>query len=288
MKSPVGMYQVLQNDCGVVYDGRVRGLLVLLLSTFIFTFLFLLPSKILAQSCPSAEAKPDSNNNVIVKIGTLNPDTEYTITIASKGISKAGKTDSNGEVTFDLASTNVLKPDPDQTYTFDLDSKKSICSGNFLVQQPGQKAPTNPTPTPTPTPPLPPCAQWEGLNEDGEYVPISPERIDEYKDKEGEVEASRNNLKCVAINTAIGEISTEPQGFVKRIFSLVLGIAGGIALILIIISGYKFMASQGNPEALTGARDQLTSAVVGLLFIIFAFVILQVIGVDILKIPGFG
>lgn len=114
-----------------------------------------------------------------------------------------------------------------------------------------------PIPTPTPIPPLPPCAT---LTPDG---------------------------KCIAVNTAIGQISTEPQSFVKSIFTIVLGLAGGIALILIMVSGYRFMASQGNPEQVTAARDHLISAIVGLLFIIFSFVILQVIGVDILRIPGF-
>ena len=94
--------------------------------------------------------------------------------------------------------------------------------------------------------------------------------------------------KCVAVDTAIGEISTEPTIFVKSIYSIVLGLSGGIALVLIIIAGYKFMASQGNPEAIKSATERLTSAVIGLLFIIFAFVILQIIGVDILRIPGFG
>lgn len=94
-------------------------------------------------------------------------------------------------------------------------------------------------------------------------------------------------VKCLKINTAIGEISTEPQAFVKSVFSIVLGLSGGIALILIMVSGYKFMASQGNPEAVKSATEGLTSAVIGLLFIIFSFVILQVIGVDILRIPGF-
>lgn len=94
--------------------------------------------------------------------------------------------------------------------------------------------------------------------------------------------------KCINVNTAIGLISTDPASFVQSIFSIVLGLAGGIALILIMISGYRMMASQGNPEALTAARDQLISTIIGLLFIIFSFVILQVIGVDILRIPGFA
>jgi hypothetical protein len=96
------------------------------------------------------------------------------------------------------------------------------------------------------------------------------------------------NGKCTAVDTAIGIISTDPPEFVKNIFTIVLGLAGGIALLMIIIAGYKFMTSAGNPEALKGATEQLTSAIVGLLFIILSFVILQIIGVDILRIPGFG
>lgn len=98
---------------------------------------------------------------------------------------------------------------------------------------------------------------------------------------------SEDGKICLKINTALGPIDTDPQNFVKWLFSVVLGLAGGIALIIIMISGYKFMASQGDPEKVGEARQQLTSAIVGLLFIIFSFVILEVIGVDILKIPGF-
>jgi len=89
------------------------------------------------------------------------------------------------------------------------------------------------------------------------------------------------------INTAIGPISTDLKGLEKDVFGIVLGLSGGIALIMIIISGYKFMISQGNPEALKDAQEQLTSAIVGLLFIILSFVILRVIGIDILGIPNF-
>ncbi len=93
---------------------------------------------------------------------------------------------------------------------------------------------------------------------------------------------------CKSVDTAIGPIGTTPQDFVKSVFSLILGLSGGIALLLIIYSGYKLMAARGNPEALQAARDQLIAAIVGLVFIIFSLVILQVIGVDILRIPGFG
>lgn len=93
---------------------------------------------------------------------------------------------------------------------------------------------------------------------------------------------------CKRVNTAIGDIETTPAGFVKSVFGLVLGLAGGLALLLIIYSGYMLIESRGNPEKLEAAREQLISAIIGLLFIIFALVVIQIIGVDILNLPGFG
>jgi len=93
---------------------------------------------------------------------------------------------------------------------------------------------------------------------------------------------------CTKIKTAIGEIDTTPMGFVKSVFGLVLGAAGGLALLLIIYSGYMLIESRGNAEKLEAAREQLISAVIGLLFIIFSLVAVEIIGVDILNLPGFG
>lgn len=93
--------------------------------------------------------------------------------------------------------------------------------------------------------------------------------------------------KCKQISTGLGvTIPVDPAGFVKSLFGILLSLAGGIALILIIFSGYQLMTSQGNPEKVQAAKETLTSAIVGLLFIIFSMVILQIIGVTILKIPG--
>ncbi|MBI2034531.1 MAG: hypothetical protein HYT11_02240, partial [Candidatus Levybacteria bacterium] len=60
---------------------------------------------------------------------------------------------------------------------------------------------------------------------------------------------------------------------------------GGIAVILIVYAGYKLMTSQGNPEAIQGAKNILTSVIAGLLFLIFSVMLLEVITVDILHIP---
>ncbi len=96
-----------------------------------------------------------------------------------------------------------------------------------------------------------------------------------------------DNGNCLSVETGVGTISTQPANFVNSIYRILLGLAGGVALLLIIGAGYQMMTSQGNPEKVKEARERLTSAIVGLLFIIFSFTILQIIGVQILQIPGF-
>ena len=123
---------------------------------------------------------------------------------------------------------------------------------------------------------VPPCTQW--VDSGGKN--ITP-------DKAAEEAKAKKDVRCISIGTAIGNIAIDPKSFVTNTFSIVLGLAGGIALILIILAGYRYMVSQGNPEAVKAANEQLTAAIVGLLFIIFSFVILRTIGVDILQIPSF-
>ena len=97
-----------------------------------------------------------------------------------------------------------------------------------------------------------------------------------------------HEYECLEINTAIGSIPTNPIAFIERLFSIILLLAGIGALILLIYGGYKYMISRGDPEAVKSARETITSAIIGLLFIIFSLVILQVIAGDILNIPGFS
>jgi hypothetical protein len=89
-------------------------------------------------------------------------------------------------------------------------------------------------------------------------------------------------------NTGLGiKIGANTRDFPKALFGIILSISGGIALVLVIISSYRIMTSFGNPDKLKAAREQLISAVIGLLFIIFSVVILEIIGVEIIRIPGF-
>lgn len=94
------------------------------------------------------------------------------------------------------------------------------------------------------------------------------------------------------IATAIGCINADgiggDKGIVQQLFKLGTGIAGGIALLLILFGGFGIMTSTGNPEKLNEGKELIASAVTGLLMILFSVFLLKFIGVDLLCIPGFG
>ena len=56
-----------------------------------------------------------------------------------------------------------------------------------------------------------------------------------------------------------------------------LTFAGIAALFFIILSGYKYMSSGGDPKQAGEARQTLTYAIIGLLVILFSFLILNII-----------
>ncbi len=105
--------------------------------------------------------------------------------------------------------------------------------------------------------------------------------------------AQNQDITCMAngkkgINTAIGCIPFENQNdMVTWLLSWGVGISGGIAFLLILYAGFMIMTSSGDPKRLQAGQELLTSAIGGVLLLIFSVFILGVIGVDILHLPGF-
>lgn len=92
---------------------------------------------------------------------------------------------------------------------------------------------------------------------------------------------------CAGTWTAIGCITTDPNNLLGTILRLALGLAGGIAFLLILFGGLQIMTSAGNPEQLNAGRELVTSAIIGLILILFSIFLLQFIGYNIIGIPGF-
>lgn len=92
--------------------------------------------------------------------------------------------------------------------------------------------------------------------------------------------------KSDTIQTELGFICTNPEGLIKDILTIALGIAGGVALLLMILGTGMYVLSTGNPEKVEEAKHILTAAVSGVLLIFFSVFLLKFIGVDLLGIPG--
>lgn len=93
-----------------------------------------------------------------------------------------------------------------------------------------------------------------------------------------------NPCSPTSCRTAFGNIPTDPAGFATQVLRIATGLAGGLALILMVIGSVRVLISSGDQQRLSAGRDMIVAAVAGLLFLIFSVLILQFIGVQILNI----
>lgn len=92
------------------------------------------------------------------------------------------------------------------------------------------------------------------------------------------------SLSSSEVLTALGPIPTDPKELVKWILGWSIGIGGGIAFLLSLFGGATIVLNGSNPEKLNEGKEIISSAVTGLLFILFSVLLLRLIGVDILGI----
>jgi hypothetical protein len=94
------------------------------------------------------------------------------------------------------------------------------------------------------------------------------------------------------ISTAIGCIpvlnTDNGTAFMAFVLRWAVGVGGGIAFLLILYAGFMLMTSTGNPERIKAGQELLTSAISGLILLIFSVFILKFIGIDILNLALFG
>ncbi|MBP6882970.1 hypothetical protein KBC14_01095 [Candidatus Woesebacteria bacterium] len=89
--------------------------------------------------------------------------------------------------------------------------------------------------------------------------------------------------------TGIGCINASTPGiFIGSILSVGLGIAGGFAMLCIFYAAFILQTSRGNPERIKKAKENLQACITGMALIIFSVLIMRLIGVSILRIPGFN
>lgn len=78
-----------------------------------------------------------------------------------------------------------------------------------------------------------------------------------------------DNNKVELPKNAVGD------GTITNIFNVVLAAAGVITVVVIVWAGIQFMIARGDPEKVKTARNNILYSVIGLVIVIFSFVILN-------------
>lgn len=212
-------------------------------------------------SCALLVSKRGTDTDFNLKAFNLKSGTDYGIYLDSDGnaVKKADKNSGGGEFDYTL----ITNPKEGRYIASLKDANEKGCDIAFSVDSTGNLVPDSVTSTKICKPGDPSCTN------SGSTVctPIG-------STKEG-------------IKTQLGCIPTEPKDFVATVLRFTLGIGGGLAFLMMLLGAFQMITSAGNPDTLNAARERMTSAIIGLLMIIFAVLLLQIIGVGILNIPGF-
>ncbi|MCR4324722.1 MAG: pilin [Candidatus Curtissbacteria bacterium] len=111
---------------------------------------------------------------------------------------------------------------------------------------------------------------------------VLPPTNDPNKEDASNLISGQNPCQNNVCDTAVGDIPTDPAGFIKRFLTISLGVAGGIALILMSIGAIRVITSSGDQQKLTAGKDMFVAAIAGLIFLILSVLILRFIGSSIL------
>jgi Ni,Fe-hydrogenase I cytochrome b subunit len=67
------------------------------------------------------------------------------------------------------------------------------------------------------------------------------------------------------------------SGFIASVLLPVYFWAGVVAVIVIVVAGFMYTTSGGDPSKLTRAKNAILGAVIGLIFVLMAFVVTSIV-----------
>lgn len=75
----------------------------------------------------------------------------------------------------------------------------------------------------------------------------------------------------IGYTTTLGDI-------IGILLPYIFGAAGIALLIYLVIGGFQFMLSRGDPKSAQAAKSKITNAIIGFVIVILAFTIVQLLG----------
>jgi len=83
--------------------------------------------------------------------------------------------------------------------------------------------------------------------------------------------------KWYVVNPFVGWGDITLQGVVAKIINIAMMAAGMVAVIYLIIGGFRYVTSGGNAEAIEGAKATILNAIIGLIIIFISFLLVNYI-----------
>ena len=91
-------------------------------------------------------------------------------------------------------------------------------------------------------------------------------------------DAIQNNAFTGALGVPDKTVPTNIAEVINNILPYVFGAASFALLVYLILGGFQFMTSRGDPKAAQAAQAKITNALIGFVIVIFAFVIIKLFG----------
>ncbi len=76
-------------------------------------------------------------------------------------------------------------------------------------------------------------------------------------------------------NDSSKKLSTGLTGFINKVVDILIFLIGAISVIMIIVGGIRYVVSGGDSNAVTGAKNTILYAIVGLVVAIMAYAIVN-------------
>ncbi|MFA5004362.1 MAG: hypothetical protein WC498_03770 [Candidatus Saccharimonadales bacterium] len=109
------------------------------------------------------------------------------------------------------------------------------------------------------------------------FVILAPQTVAAYSPLGDACSAAGNNSSaCANANTQNNPL-TGPNGTFVKVTRIIALIAGVAAVIMIVIGGLQFITSGGDSQRVSGARNMILYAVIGLVIIVLAQAIITFI-----------
>jgi len=96
------------------------------------------------------------------------------------------------------------------------------------------------------------------------------------------------HLAAACIATDFACLAKDPIQFTGALYTIGLGLVGGVGVLFMIIGAYLILASQGDPTKVAKGKEFITYSIIGILLALFGYAFYQIIAVDVLELPGFS